>query len=120
MTRTDECYRMLETFDKNLDRKVTKEVQLATAHLHTSVFDDLPDEQKLDGPTIIKEVKRLMDRKIDKNDFDDQIRTKASKRDSEMILNSLGVIHQQIFSTVQLISQQMRIEIEQDAIETKN
>lgn len=40
---------MLETFDKNMDKKVTLEVKNATAHLHTSLYDD-DNTHKLDGP----------------------------------------------------------------------
>lgn len=110
---------MLETFDKNMDKKVTLEVKNATAHLHTSLYDD-DNTHKLDGPQIIKEVKNLMDRKIDKNDFEELIRSKSSKRDMEMMLNSVSVLHQQIFSTVQLMNKQLRMDLEQDAAETKN
>ena len=34
-----------------------------------------------------------MDRKIDKKDFDDVIRDKTSKRDTEMVFHSLSVLH---------------------------
>lgn len=53
-----------------------------------------------------------MDRKIDKNDFEELIRSKSSKRDMEMMLNSVSVLHQQIFSTVQLMNKQLRMDLE--------
>jgi len=74
----------------------------------------------LDGPMIINEVKKLMDRKIDKNEFHEHIRDKTSKRDTEMVLNSLSVLHQQIFSTVQLMHKQTKMDLEQDDSEPRN
>lgn len=64
-----------------------------TAHFNTSVFEDIPDGKQIDGPTIIKECKKLMDRKLDKNDFEEQMRSKSSLRDTEMVLHSLSVLH---------------------------
>lgn len=61
-----------------------------------------------------------MDRKLDKNDFEEEMQTKSSLRDTEMVLHSLSVFYWWIFSTVQLISQQMRMDVDYDDKEPQN
>lgn len=84
---------MLGTFENNIDRRINTEVRAATAHLHTSIYDDDDKGHKIDGPQILKEVRRLMDRKIDRIEINEMLRNKTSKSDTEMTLRSVGVVH---------------------------
>lgn len=90
---------MVETFEHNLDRRIMRLVKDATAHLHTSLFDDI-DAQHLDGPQIIRQVQKIMDRKVDRTEFEEILRYKTSKDDTEMAMRSIGILREQILSTV--------------------
>lgn len=85
---------MLDTFENNIDRRINSEVKAATAHLHTSIYDDDDKGQKIDGPHILKEVRKLMDRKIDRIEANELLRNKTSKSDTEMIQRSISIVHQ--------------------------
>lgn len=76
-----------------MDSKISRVVKIVTAHFNTSVFEDIPEGKMIDGPMIIKECKKLMDRKLDKNDFEEEMQTKSSLRDTEMVLHSLSVFY---------------------------
>lgn len=81
-----------------------REVHNATQHLKISIYDtDNPNEQSLDvkGPSadqtsIIDQVKRLLDRKLDKQEYGEEIRTKLSKKDHEMSLQTINMMHKQL------------------------
>lgn len=84
----------LESLEKELNRAILREVRAATAHLKVSIYDeDNPDEVVVDTQStnieqsgIIDQVRKLLDRKLDKQEYSEEMRTKLSKKDHEMSL----------------------------------
>lgn len=60
-------------------KKLTIEVQNATNHLKGSYFDDSKNESKNKSKTINKDIESLLNRKVDLQDFQDQLSSKTDK-----------------------------------------
>ena len=93
--------------EREFGKLILKEVRASTAHLKISLYDednpnDVGDEEdKVDGGgggvdqpgSIIDHVKKLLDRKLDKLEFAEDMRTKANKKDLEMSLQTIDTMH---------------------------
>lgn len=74
---------------------------VATAHLKVSLYDEdncqemksQAKEGKLESVTLIDQVKSLLDRKVDKVQYEEDFKTKTSKKEYEMSLQTMSAIH---------------------------
>lgn len=83
-------------------------MKTATDHLQVSLYDEenqgnselLTGTKSLGSSKIIEQVKKLVGRKIDAHDFDDQMKNKTNKIDHQMSLNNIHTLHKQLESTI--------------------
>jgi hypothetical protein len=77
---------MLELLKTTLGSKITQEVKNATAHLNGSFFEEddksnLSDPGGAGGLPMVGDLKKVLDRKLDKRDMHELIRSRASKKE---------------------------------------
>ena len=78
--------------------KITQEVKSETAHLNGSFFEEDDKSNASDNGgagwlPMVGDIKKVLDRKLDKRDMHELIRSRASKKEQEIILRFLGILH---------------------------
>ena len=99
-----------------LNNKMTHEIKKASAMLKGSILDDQSGvtNQVGDG------VQKLINRKVDKTDLADIIKSKTNKSDTQMIINQFDTMHKQLEAISQIIQQIMRTKVEPSGPDSAN
>lgn len=86
----------IEILESNLKKLVLREINIVTAQLKGSILDD--DGMDADKKQIIEQVtmklQLQLDRKVDKDDFREFLTNKTSKKEHEMTLRMVNLLHQ--------------------------
>ena len=81
--------------EASLKKDIQKDIKIATAHLKGSIYDEdgMDNNQKVIVNQISKQVQSQIDRKVDKVDFRDFLAEKTNKKEHEMALNMVNMLH---------------------------
>ena len=86
----------IELLESSLKKDILREIRLATAHLKGSFFEDeaMDVDRKLIIDQVSAKVLSQIERKVDKTDFREFLAEKTSKKEHEMTLRMVNLLHQ--------------------------
>lgn len=76
---------------------ISKEIKLARAEFKHSMYDDDGGKEfQIQKKKILDKVDDGLKKKVDLNEFKDSILTKTSKKDHEMVVRHVQLVHKQL------------------------
>ena len=117
---------LIEFLKKSLYNKIAKDIKAATAHLRSSPLQAEADGVKADEQASaspvhqVPDVQKVLERKADKHDVRELLKTRSSKKDSEMAFRQIDILHRQLKQLALLFIQKLRSSVENEHEEARN
>ena len=85
----------IDMLEVSLKKEIQRDIKIATSHLKGSILDD--EDMDVDKKMIIDQVTNkvltTLERKVDKADFREFLTDKTSKKEHEMTLRMVNLLH---------------------------
>ncbi|CDW86627.1 UNKNOWN [Stylonychia lemnae] len=105
---------MIDILGKNVSKDIYAAVRRATQHLSKNqTMGSSPRQNGNDELGFSEEARNILQNKVDRQEFSDQLKSKSNKKDTELTLRWIEIIHRQIKQISILITEILKFDIEQ-------